>query len=139
MLGLPVGQCRIDLKDLPPMHQPSRPDFNEAAFVAYARSKGTLHTAGGQDYFAWNNREGRPLFHGTMPPFIRGKSKFDNWFVHEVIQAGYREVVDGTEAVTAVHVNHDYKLADAQGSLAGGVQKPGGGSTFWMREKTSNW
>ena len=33
----------------------------------------------------------------------------DNWFAHEVIQAGYRDVVDGTEAVVAVHVNHNYK------------------------------
>jgi len=48
-----------------------------------------------------------------------------------VIQAGYREVVDGTEAVTAVHINHDYKLADVKGSVAGG-QLVGGASTFWM-------
>ena len=27
-----------------------------------------------QDYFAWNN-SGKKLFHGIMPPFIRGKSK----------------------------------------------------------------
>ena len=49
-----------------------------------------------------------------MPPFIRGKSKFDNWLVHEVIQAGYRETVDATEAATVVHVKHGYKSADAQ-------------------------
>ena len=36
----------------------------------------------------------------------------DNWLVHEVIQGSYREVIDGTEAIAAVHVNHEYASAD---------------------------
>lgn len=57
---------------------------------------GRLHTAGGVDYFVWNNKLNAPrvsLIRGSMPPFIRGKSKFDNWIVHEVIQAGFRQTV----------------------------------------------
>ncbi len=81
--------ARLDLlTDLPPSFEPSQPDFNDAAFQSYARGKGVLHTAGGVDYFAWNVNHGRRLIQGVMPPFIRGKSKFDNWIVHEVIQAG---------------------------------------------------
>ncbi|EGD73448.1 hypothetical protein PTSG_05152 [Salpingoeca rosetta] len=129
-----LAGARYDIDDLPSIYEPSRKDFNEAAFVAYTKTKGVLHTAGGQDYFAWNNN-GKKLFHGVMPPFIRGKSKFDNWFVHEVIQAGYRDVIDGTEAVTAVHVNHNYKSAE------GAVSKmaTGGSATFWMKSKTTDW
>eukprot|EP00049_Salpingoeca_infusionum_P015209 m.292234 g.292234 ORF g.292234 m.292234 type:complete len:734 (-) comp15837_c0_seq5:572-2773(-) len=128
-----LAGARYDIQELPPQFEPADSDFDEAAFVKYVRTTGTLHTAGGQDYFAWNNNGGK-LFHGIMPPFIRGKSKFDNWIVHEVIQAGYRDVIDGTDAVTAVHVVHNYV------SAAGKVSKvQGGGGTFWMSAKTSDW
>eukprot|EP00043_Microstomoeca_roanoka_P014979 m.149237 g.149237 ORF g.149237 m.149237 type:complete len:754 (-) comp16155_c1_seq1:177-2438(-) len=128
-----LAGARYDIEELPPVYEPANEDFNEAAFIAYAKTKGVLHTAGGQDYFAWSN-SGKKLFHGTMPPFIRGKSKFDNWFVHEVIQAGYRDVIDGTEAITAVHVNHDYTSAKGEKSKVAA-----GGATFWMKAKTTDW
>lgn len=81
--------ARLDLlSDLPPSFEPSNKDFSDAAFTSYARAKGVLHTAGGVDYFAWNVNNGQKLIQGPMPPFIRGKSKFDNWIVHEAIQAG---------------------------------------------------
>jgi hypothetical protein len=61
---------------LPASYEPVHADFNEASFVSYAKSKGILHTAGGVDYFVWNNNANKKkLFHGAMPPFIRGKSK----------------------------------------------------------------
>eukprot|EP00045_Choanoeca_perplexa_P012107 m.130774 g.130774 ORF g.130774 m.130774 type:complete len:716 (+) comp15888_c0_seq4:182-2329(+) len=127
-----ITGARHDVNDLPVVYEPSRSDFNEAGFVGYVKTKGTLHTAGGLDYFVWSNT-GKQLFHGAMPPFIRGKSKFDNWFVHEVIQAGYRDVIDTTEAVVAVHVAHDYQTA------SGKVKANAGEGTFWMKEKRSNW
>ena len=46
------------------------------AFEAKVQAQGVLHTAGGADYFVWNT--GVRLHDGPMPPFIRGKSKFDN-------------------------------------------------------------
>lgn len=136
-------------------------------FETYARTGGVLHTAGGIDYFAWNNRRlpsgaYRPLVAGHIPwvppppplfpprvaprecrlhraprPFIRGKSKFDNWLVHEVIAAGHRDVVDGTEAVVAVHINHDYRSADPAGAVVRAGEVRGG--TFWQSGKRSNW
>ncbi|EDQ92757.1 uncharacterized protein MONBRDRAFT_4746 [Monosiga brevicollis MX1] len=116
-----ITGARYDLDELPPMYEPARPDFNEAAFMGYVKTKGTLHTAGGLL---------TPRYDVTH---MTGKSKFDNWFVHEVIQAGYRDVVDTTESVVAVHVQHDYT------SASGVVQRNTGGGTFWMKSKTSDW
>eukprot|EP00052_Salpingoeca_macrocollata_P017587 m.143482 g.143482 ORF g.143482 m.143482 type:complete len:775 (-) comp20434_c0_seq2:60-2384(-) len=127
--------ARYDLDDLPPIYEFSRPDFSEPAFINYVKTKAVLHTAGGADYFAWNNNRGKRLIQGHMPPFIRGKSKFDNWFVHEVIQAGYRDVVDATESVTAVHVVHNYQSVDGKVSFTNSQS----GSTFWQKAKSSNW
>eukprot|EP00053_Salpingoeca_punica_P009097 m.81418 g.81418 ORF g.81418 m.81418 type:complete len:764 (-) comp14876_c0_seq3:854-3145(-) len=126
--------ARYDIDELPPVYEPSREDFHEPAFINYVKTKGLLHTAGGADYFAWNNSP-KKLIQGIMPPFIRGKSKFDNWIVHEVIAAGFRDVVDGTEAVTAVHVVHNYKTADGQVNKVDGKD----GSTFWQKAKANNW
>eukprot|EP00056_Hartaetosiga_gracilis_P003090 m.59689 g.59689 ORF g.59689 m.59689 type:complete len:737 (-) comp11328_c0_seq1:26-2236(-) len=128
-----LAGARYDIPEMPSMFEPSRPDFNEAGFVSHVRSQGTLHTAGGQDYFAWNN-SGRRLYHGIMPPFIRGKSKFDNWIAHEVIQGRYRDVIDGSEAIVAVHVEHGYKSAAGKHS-----EGNTGASTFWMKAKSSDW
>lgn len=37
-----------DVKDLPAAFEPYRDDFDDSAFVSYAKTKGFLHTAGGQ-------------------------------------------------------------------------------------------
>ena len=86
-----ITGARTDIKELTQEFDPSRPSFSDRDFSEYVHDHGTLHTAGGIDYFVWNNRRVGPrvkLIHGLVPPFIRGKSKFDNWIVHEVIQAG---------------------------------------------------
>lgn len=67
--------ARYDLQELPSLYEPSHGDFSNTAFTNYARTKGVLHTAGGVDYFIWNNRPHKRLLHDFMPPFIRGKSK----------------------------------------------------------------
>ena len=67
---------------------------------------------------------------------VRGKSKFDNWFVHEVVQAGIRDTVDGTEGILAIHLNHNYV------QMQGGMVRQGDlkeGSTFWMSNKGRDW
>jgi hypothetical protein len=130
--------ARLDLQVLPKAYEPTHEGFSDAAFRTFALNSGVLHTAGGNDYFAWNNQRlttspdrsasdpaasalplgpnyvpaMQPLIQGRMPPFIRGKSKFDNWLVHEVIEAGFRDVVDGTGAVVAVHINHGCVLRE---------------------------
>lgn len=62
--------------------------------------------------------------------------KVDNWFVHEVIEAGYREVIDASDAVTVVHVNHNYVTA---GGAEVKVSNANSGSTFWQKRKTQDW
>jgi hypothetical protein len=54
-------------------------------------------------------------------------------------RTGYRDVVDTTEAVTAVHINHDYVNAD--GSVAKFSSNVKNGVTFWQNKnaKHSNW
>ena len=42
---LPVS---YDVRELPAAFEPYRSDFDDAAFVSYAKTKGHLHTAGGQ-------------------------------------------------------------------------------------------
>ena len=69
-----LSGARLDVTELPHMYEPTHPLFSDGAFTSYARTKGILHTAGGQDYFIWNNN-GRKLIEGIIPPFIRGKSK----------------------------------------------------------------
>jgi len=136
---------------LPEKYSPTHASFSDKDFSRYALNSGTLHTAGGTDYFAWNNIPNgattggssssggvHPLMTTNMPPFIRGKSKFDNWFVHEVIEGGHRDVIDGTEAVIVVHINHDYQAASPAGATvrASDVRH---GSTFWQSGKLGNW
>jgi hypothetical protein len=74
----------------------------------------------------------------------------DNWIVHEVIQANYRDVIDGSEAAVVArkfHFNcgfvgahisdviHNYLTADGKTASV----KPG--ETFWQKSKakSSNW
>lgn len=64
-----MSTCRLDLHELPSKHDPSKPEFSDAAFVSFARDRGRLHTAGGVDYFAWNNQLQSPrskLIHGAV-------------------------------------------------------------------------
>jgi hypothetical protein len=56
--------------------------------------------------------------------------------VHEVVQAGIRDTVDGTEGILAIHLNHNYV------QMQGGMVRQGdlkGGATFWMSNKGRDW
>lgn len=132
--------ARTDLNSLPSKFEPTNPKFSDAEFCEYAANIGVLHTAGGNDYFAWNNKKlpsGQPvpLTSGKIPPFIRGKSKFDNWIVHEAIEGRHRDVVDGSDGVMVVHINHNYQTADKKQTVKGSSVKAG--STFWQSAKDS--
>jgi len=128
--------ARTDVEALPASLRPDDPRYTDAALVQHARETGVLHTAGGNDYFAWNEAGGAPLVAGHVPPFIRGKSKFDNWIVHEAIAGGHRAVVDGTGAVTVVHVRHAYRTTT--GKVVAGARGTNS-STFWQSGKDTNW
>ncbi|CAI5531432.1 unnamed protein product [Closterium sp. Naga37s-1] len=100
------------------------------------RETGSLHTYGGVDFWSWNNSP-LPLFAGIMPPFMFGRGKYDNWLTHEMVASGVRQVVDASDAVTAIHVAHSYSHV-----VEGDATKEGKGllgKSFWSTRKHSSW
>lgn len=65
-------------------------------------SKGVLHPRVGSDYFAYKRNT-----IGDMPPFVVGRPGWDNWLIHHA-RISKIPVIDGSEAITVVHQNHDY-------------------------------
>lgn len=104
-------------------HRKRPPERERRRMVRFARENGTLHTYGGIDVWAWNTNAGARLYDGTMPNFVFGRGKYDNWLTHEVIAAGHRKIIDASEACTFVHVVHDHHLVTSENSahLAGGA------------------
>ena len=74
---------------------------------------GSLHGRAGLDYFVFP----RALYQDT-PPFAIGRTAWDNWLVYRARSLG-APVIDATQAVTAVHQNHDYS------------HNPGGTTGVW--------
>ena len=64
---------------------------------------GVLHAITGMDYFLFPRR-----FWSEIPPFALGRSAWDNWFVYRARAKG-AVVIDATNAITAVHQQHDYE------------------------------
>ncbi|CAI5473379.1 unnamed protein product [Closterium sp. Yama58-4] len=113
---------------------------HETTIREFVRTHGTLtHTYGGVDFWAWNNddRTPVPLVTGAVPPFSYGRGKYDNWLTHEIISSGLREIVDASEAVTAVHVAHSYShvMESAFTKNAAGLA----GKSFWSTRMNSSW
>lgn len=71
-------------------------------FRCQAMSKGVLHPRVGSDYFAYKRNT-----IGDMPPFVVGRPGWDNWLIHHA-RASKIPVIDGSDAITVVHQNHDY-------------------------------
>ncbi|MDR1741137.1 MAG: glycosyltransferase family 2 protein [Synergistaceae bacterium] len=69
---------------------------------ARAISDGVSNGASGKDYFAFPRG-----MYADVPPFAIGRSTFDDWMVSFPMLSGF-PVVDCTQAVLAVHQNHDY-------------------------------
>jgi hypothetical protein len=61
----------------------------------------------------------RPLWE-DVPPFLVGRFAWDNYLVSKAVTGYHNEypnvVVDVTEIVTAVHINHDYGHVNRQGN-----------------------
>lgn len=123
-----VISARYDIHEIPSHLKEGTPDF-DAALKKHAMQHGVLHTYGGMDVWAWNTN-GPPLYDPTMPPFIFGRGKYDNWFTHETITSGRREVIDASEAIVAIHVRHGYDLISHTSSSATA-------GMFWSKGKMS--
>lgn len=76
--------------------------------------RGVLHEVTGMDYFLFHCN-----FWGEIPPFALGRTAWDNWLVYRARERG-ADVIDGTQAITAVHQNHDY------------AHIPGGETVAWV-------
>jgi hypothetical protein len=89
-------------------------DLGAAAVRAQIReralSDGTSRGPTALDYFVFT----AGLF-DPVPPFVVGRSRFDNWLVWRARQRA--TVVDATAAVVAVHQRHDYR------HVSGGLQE----------------
>jgi hypothetical protein len=110
-----------------------RTDFDISAPVDFTRKnwseelrlqaaeKGVVHGFSGIDYFVYP----RGLF-GEIPPFAVGRWYWDNWLVYRARRLG-GALIDASEAVMAIHQNHDYRhivdLAEkGQASIQGGIE-----------------
>lgn len=68
-------------------------------------SSAVLHPPSGVDYFLY--RAGT-VPAGDIPPFAVGRTACDNWLVWGAMERWGLMVIDATEAITAIHVNHGH-------------------------------
>src|SRR5882762_4397126 len=68
-----------------------------------ARAKANRQSGDWIDYFVFR----RGLYLGKLPEMVIGRVYWDQWLVWKAMQEG-AAVVDATEAVMAIHQNHDY-------------------------------
>ncbi len=61
-----------------------------------------LHIPAGSDYFIFPRH-----LYDAMPDFTIGRSGWDNWMIYQARRQGWM-VIDATQAITAIHQNHDY-------------------------------
>ena len=74
----------------------------EAQLKALLRQSAKIHPKCGIDYFVF------PLgLFNEIPPFAVGRPGWDNWMIYKARTTG-ADVIDSTEAITAIHQNHDY-------------------------------
>lgn len=64
-----------------------------------------LHPPAGIDYFIY--RRGTL---GDIPQFAVGRTVYDNWLVWAAIEKWGLQVIDATEALTVIHLNHGYPM-----------------------------
>ncbi len=74
----------------------------EDRFRTRVREAGRLHARTAIDYFVFPHGLYREL-----PPFTIGRTVWDNWLIYRAWSLGV-PVIDATDAITAVHQNHDY-------------------------------
>jgi len=67
-----------------------------------AAVRGVLAHRGLKDYFIFSRSD-----FATIPAFAVGRGNWDNWMLHDA-KVRQIPVIDGTEAITAIHQNHNY-------------------------------
>ncbi|MFC1613632.1 hypothetical protein ACFL23_04915 [Patescibacteria group bacterium] len=66
------------------------------------KKRGVLHSYAGIDYFIFEKNSFK-----NMPPLIVGRVGWDNYMILKARNKKMK-VIDATEAITAIHQNHDY-------------------------------
>lgn len=138
---LMIGQrTDVDITEVIDFEGDSQPSDT----IESARSKGKLAPVVCKDYFVFP----KPLY-ADIPAFAIGRGNWDNWMVHNAHENNL-PVVDATQAIFAVHQNHDYahlpggrmdayvKGEEAQRNqqLAGGRHLVSGCASNWVLTKT---
>jgi len=81
-------------------------DFDDAAWrqllTRRVRQHGSLHPPSGSDYSVYKGR-----IWGGLPKLVVGRGGYDNELIYHCRASGL-PVIDVSDAVTAVHQNHDY-------------------------------
>lgn len=77
----------------------------------------TLHDPAGIDYFIY-----RKGMLGEIPPFAVGRTAYDNWLVWAAVEEWGLTVIDATEAITAIHVNHGYPGFNSKAAMRAGAE-----------------
>jgi hypothetical protein len=110
--SLMVGRrCDVDITE--PLDF-SKPDWGER-LRSMARERGRLRPPQWIDYFVFP----RGLLYQKVPPFVIGRTSYDNWLLWKV-RSMRVPVVDATQVVLAIHQNHDYSF------------HPGGQEGLWQ-------
>lgn len=122
------GRCDINKFPKLATSVTSRSRWRSGKLAAKVRSKGVLHTYGGIDAWAWP--VGQLPAVGTVPSFVLGRGRYDNWFTDALLRSGATSLVDISEVATLAHVRHDHRLVRT-GSLA---QDPDPKTPYWMAD-----
>jgi len=65
--------------------------------------RGSLQPPLGSDYFVFNKNESL----SSIPEFSVGRPGWDNWFIYNARLKKYK-IIDASNAIIAIHQNHDY-------------------------------
>lgn len=74
----------------------------QEAVHALLSERGSAHPPSGSDYFVFTSE-----VLNALPSFAVGRPGWDNWMIYAGRRAGL-PTIDATDAITAVHQNHDY-------------------------------
>lgn len=74
----------------------------QSELLDIVKTKGCLFSNLGLDYFVFPKQ-----MNIKLPEFAVGRPGWDNWLVYEIWKKGY-PIIDATNAITAIHQNHDY-------------------------------
>lgn len=86
----------------------------ESEFSAISAERGVVHSAAGMDYFIFP-KKAMP----SLPKFAVGRPAWDNWLIRDTLRRR-TALVDTSQAITAIHQNHDYEhVPQGTGSYEG--------------------